>query len=262
METLEEIQKQVIVVNKALVLELISYIDLTTLSDADTNESVLKLVAKANLGFEGIHPAAICSYSQFGNLVRENLAPNMQTVVVGLGFPSGVTATEEKVQDAEAILNSGAEELDIVLNHKDFIENNYSKIHREISLIKSTLGNKHLKVILETGELKTLENIRKASVIACNAGANFIKTSTGKTVTGSTPEAVHQMCAVIADHFQKTGQQVGIKPSGGIRTFEEAALLHLIVKKTLGDTWLTPTLFRIGASSLYDNLILKHKNLS
>jgi deoxyribose-phosphate aldolase len=261
MEQLSKILKQPIITSPGLVLELISYIDLTTLSESDTDQSVLALVEKANQGFEGIHPAAICSYSRFANLVRTNLNHGMQTVVVGFGFPSGLSTIEEKLKDAETIATSEAEELDIVLNHTDFIEHNYSKINAEISQIKSVLGTKHLKVILETGKLKTQEHIKKASEIACEAGTDFIKTSTGKTDTGATAESVYQMCAVIADYFQKTGRRVGIKPSGGIRTFEDAARLHLIVKNTLGNDWLKPTLFRIGASSLYDNLIKKYKEI-
>lgn len=262
MTLLSEILKQPIAPQKELILELISYIDLTTLSESDTNESVLELVKKANLGFENVHPAAICSYSRFGDLVQENLTPPMQTVVVGMGFPSGISTTEEKIIDAETIEKSGAQELDIVLNHTDYFENNYNKITTEIKKIKAALKGKHLKVILETGALKTAENVKKASEVACNAGADFIKTSTGKIPIGSTPEAVYEMCLVISDYYKKTGRRVGIKPSGGIRTFEDAALLHLIIKSTLGNDWLNPTLFRIGASSLYDNLIEKYKELS
>ncbi|NOQ75108.1 MAG: deoxyribose-phosphate aldolase [Crocinitomix sp.] len=262
MEQLSEILKQPIVASQDLALELISYIDLTTLSEADTNESVLKLVDKANLGFEESHPAAICTYARFANFVRENLDASMQTVVVGLGFPSGTTSSQEKIEHAVEIAQSGAEELDIVLNHSDFTHLSYSQISKEIQGVKAALGTKHLKVILETGELKSAENIKKASELACEAGADFIKTSTGKTAIGATPEAVYQMCTVIAAYFEKTGRRVGIKPSGGIRTFEEAVLLHLIVQKTLGNAWLTPSLFRIGASSLYDNLIKKYKDLS
>ncbi len=259
---LSEILKQPIVAKKDLILELISYIDLTTLSESDTNESVLELVKKANSGFENAYPAAICSYSRFGDLVRENLNTPMQTVVVGIGFPLGTITTEEKITDAETTEKSGAQELDIVLNHTDFFENNHKNITAEIEKIKAALKGKHLKVILETGALKTAENIKTASEVACNAGADFIKTSTGKIPIGSTPEAVYEMCLVISNYYQKTGRRVGIKPSGGIRTFEDAAILHAIVKNTLGNDWLNPSLFRIGASSLYDNLIEKHKALS
>jgi deoxyribose-phosphate aldolase len=261
MRSLNEILNQPIEVNTDLVLELISYIDLTTLSDGDTDQSVLQLVDKANRGFNGIHPAAICTYSKFGNLVRKNLSPPMQTVVVGIGFPSGTTPSKDKIAHAIEIKASGAEELDIVLNHNDFFDSNFEQIAKEIREIKSALQNKHLKVILETGELGSTENIKTASEIACKAGADFIKTSTGKTPIGSTPTAVYEMCLVIADYYKQTGRKVGIKPSGGIRTFEDAALLQLIVKETLGKDWLSPSLFRIGASSLYDQLIEKFKEL-
>lgn len=261
MRSLNEILNQPIEVNTDLVLDLISYIDLTTLSDTDTDQSVLQLVDKANRGFNGVHPAAICTYSKFGNLVRKNLNSSMRTVVVGIGFPSGATPTQEKIQHAIEIGASGAEELDIVLNHSDFFHLSYKQITKEISGVKSALQNKHLKVILETGELGSNENIKTASEIACKAGTDFIKTSTGKTSTGAKPAAVYEMCLVIAEYYKQTGRKVGIKPSGGIRTFEDAASLHLIVKETLGKDWLNPSLFRIGASSLYDHLIEKFNQL-
>lgn len=261
MVSLEEIVKQPILARTDLVLELISYIDLTTLSEADTDQSVLTLVNKANKGFNSIYPAAICTYSQFSNLVRTHLKLPMQTVAVGVGFPSGSIPIHEKIKHAKEIAESEADELDIVLNHTDFSDLNYPKIVKEIQGVKSALGTKHLKIILETGELQTAADIIKASEIACYAGADFIKTSTGKTRVGATPEAVYYICLVISDYYNKTGRKVGIKPSGGIRTFEDAYLLHLIVKKTLGKDWLSPTLFRIGASSLYDNLIQKFKTL-
>lgn len=262
METLAEIQAKPIIASPDLILELISLIDLTTLSETDTDKSVLKLVEKANQGFRDVHPAALCTYSQFGSLVRKNLNTNIQTCVVGLGFPSGTLESEKKIDHALTVVNSGADELDIVLNHRDFFDKNHTHLSSEIRQIKTVIGTKHLKVILETGALQTRKNIRKASEIACLAGADFIKTSTGKTPIGATPEAIHEMCLVISEHYKETGRKVGIKPSGGIRNFEEAALIHTIIKEILGKDWLNPHLFRIGASSLYDNLIEKYETLT
>lgn len=255
MLTLQEILDKDLIISKDLLKKLISLIDLTTLNNTDTNPAVLQLVEKANQGFENVHPAAVCTFSNFGALVKENLNSPIQTAVVGGCFPTGQTLSEAKIEEVKHIANTGIDEIDIVLNRGDFFDGKDQQILDEISGIKKAMGDLHLKVILETGDLQSDENIKKASELAIKAGGDFIKTSTGKTNTGATPEAVYTMCLVIKEHFNTTGKKIGIKPSGGIRTPEDAVIYYKIVNEVLGYAWLTPALFRIGASSLYDNLI-------
>jgi deoxyribose-phosphate aldolase len=152
------------------------------------------------------------------------------------------------------------DEVDIVINRGQFLSGNYDFISTEILEIKKRLPNKHLKVIFETGELKTEMNIRKASQLAMQAGADFIKTSTGKISIGSTPEAVFFMCDEILNHYKTTGKKIGLKPAGGIRNLNDAIAIYKIVKSVLGTEWLNSNLLRIGASSLYDNLITEYNN--
>ena len=252
---LQEILDKELVISKDLIKKLISFIDLTTLNNTDTNSAVLKLVEKANAGFENLHPAAVCTFSNFGELVRENLNPGIQAAVVGGCFPTGQTLTEAKIEEIKVISKTGVDEIDIVLNRGDFFDGKDQQIIDEISGIKKAMGNMDLKVILETGDLESEENIKKAAELAIEAGADFIKTSTGKTATGATPLATFVMCHVIKAHFEKNGKKIGLKPSGGIRTTTDALTYYSIVQQILGEEWLNPQLFRIGASSLYDNLI-------
>mgnify|MGYP000352263188 CR=1 FL=1 len=255
MKTLQEILSTTIIPDKGLILKLISFIDLTTLDNCDTQETVLALVSKANEGFEGVHPAALCTFANYGDLVRDNLIPKIKCAVVGGCFPTGQTLSAVKIEETRLISATSIDEIDIVLNRGDFFSQNYTRIKNEISVIKSTIGDKCLKVILETGDLETVENIKHASELAIQSGADFIKTSTGKTNIGATHEAVYTMCKVIKTHYANTGIAIGIKPSGGIRTLNDAIYLYKIVHYILGKKWLQKDLFRIGASSLYNNLI-------
>jgi deoxyribose-phosphate aldolase len=186
---------------------------------------------------------------------------NIKTASVATAFPSGQVPIELKIQEVKYCIEQGADEIDMVISRGEFLSNNYKLVSDEISkisdLCKAGRDGKtiHLKVILETGELKTAENIYLASVLAINAGADFIKTSTGKISPAATPEAAFVMLKVISDHYNKTGKRIGFKPAGGIRTSDEALQYISMVKNILGDDWLKPELFRIGASSLLNNLI-------
>ncbi|HIP36687.1 MAG TPA: deoxyribose-phosphate aldolase [Crocinitomix sp.] len=248
-------------IDKDLILKLISFIDLTTLNDTDNNQTVLKLVEKANKGFKNTFPAAVCVFSNFGNLAKENVSANINVAVVSTCFPTGQTLTQAKLSEIELVNNTKIDEVDVVINRGEFLAGNLDYITNELVEIRKRLPNKHLKVILETGQLKTEEDILVASKLAMASGADFIKTSTGKAKIGSTPEAVFVMCKEIKRFYIETGKKIGIKPAGGIRTLEDALTLYKIVNEVLGKDWLTPKLFRIGASSLYDNLIESYNKL-
>jgi deoxyribose-phosphate aldolase len=260
MQKLNKILDQNIVITKELILKLISFIDLTTLSATDNDETILKLVEKANLGFENTFPAAVCVYPNFGELAKSNINNNINIAVVATCFPSGQTFNAVKTLEIDLINKTKVDEVDIVISRGKFLADDLTGVQSEITEINQQLTNKHLKVILETGELKTEENIRKASKLAMDAGTDFIKTSTGKGEIGSTAEAVYYMCDEILKFYKLTGKKIGIKPAGGIRELNDAISLYKIVNNVLGDDWLTPQLFRIGASSLYDNLITEFNN--
>lgn len=234
---------------------LLTCIDLTSLEATDNEESILNLVRKANEGFEGMHVAAVCVFPNFGDLVRKTLVHSINTAVVAGYFPSGQTFTETKINELKLIEQSTIEEVDIVIHRGEFLAGNFDFVKNEIQLMRDAVPSKILKVILETGELKTSANIKKASEIAIECGADFIKTSTGKGAAGADAAAVEIMCSVISNHYNMTGKKIGIKPSGGIREIDDALKYMDLVRKILGDEWMTNKLFRIGASSLYSAII-------
>lgn len=260
MKTLQEILADKPVINRQRILDLISFIDLTTLDNCDTPHSVSTLIQKANQGFNGIHPAAVCTFSTFSNQLRNTLNKNIKAAVVGGCFPSGQTLSSAKIEEVRLIALEPIDEIDVVLNRGDFFAGNYDAIRKELAGMKKAAGTKKLKIILETGDLNTPDQIKEAAELAIDSGADFIKTSTGKTAVGATPEAVYIMCACIKRHHEKTGIMVGIKPSGGIKTPDDALVYYQIVLSVLGEAWLSPTRFRIGASSLYENLMLAYEN--
>jgi deoxyribose-phosphate aldolase len=174
---------------------------------------------------------------------------------VAAGFPSSQTFPEIKVAECAMAVAAGATEVDIVISIGKFLEGNYQEVYDEIAEIKSAIHGSHLKVILETGALKSVENIYRASILAMAAGADFIKTSTGKIATNATPEATYVMCHAIKDWKEKTGQKVCYKPAGGVSTTEEAVVHYTLVKAILGNDWLNNESFRFGASRLANNLL-------
>lgn len=239
---------------------LFSSIDLTTLSTEDSQKSVAKFTQRVN-DFDNDYPqyknvAAICVYSNFAEVVKTHLdVPGVDIAVVAGCFPSSQTFTPVKIADAALAVEAGANEVDIVLNVGMFLDGNYEDLCDEIIELKHTVKDAKLKVILETGCLKTAENIKKASVLSLYSGADFLKTSTGKIYSGASLEAAWVMCQCIKEYYEKTGRKVGFKASGGVRTTEEALCYYAVVKEILGDEWLNQDLFRIGASSLANSVL-------
>ncbi len=235
-------------------------IDLTTLTSLDSRESVWKFVDKVN-DFEGTRPdvsnvAAICVYPNLVETVKQALtAQDVKIASVAGGFPSSQTFTEIKIAEVSMAVAAGADEIDVVLNLGYFMEEAYEELTDELSEIKESCRGAELKVILETGALQTPENIQKASVLALYSGADFIKSSTGKSYPGATLEAAYVICEVLKQYAELTGNKRGIKLSGGIRTAEDAVNYYTIVKEILGDEWLNSDLFRIGASSLAGDIL-------
>ncbi|MCF0179250.1 MAG: deoxyribose-phosphate aldolase [Bacteroidales bacterium] len=235
-------------------------IDLTTLNPTDNEERVREFTQKVN-EFEELYPeldnvASICVYPNFAEVVSMNLdVTEVDTTVVSAGFPSSQTFDEIKVAECALAVSKGADEVDIVINVGQFLQGQYEEMCDTITECKEACRGKIFKVILETGALKSASNIMKASVLAIYAGADFIKTSTGKLEPAATPEAVLVMCKAIKAYFEQTGQKIGIKVAGGVRTPEDAVKYFSIVKSVLGEEWLTKDLYRIGASSAANNLL-------
>ena len=239
---------------------MLNCIDLTTLSSTDSERSVAAFTQKVN-DFETNYPqlknvAAICVYSNFAGVVRSALeVSEVNVAVCSANFPSSQARLEVKCAETALAVADGANEVDIVFPLGYFMDENYEEIADEISEIKESAGDARLKVILETGALKTADNIKKASILSMYSGADFIKTSTGKIYDGATPEAAYVMCRCIKEYYEKHGVMVGFKASGGVRTTEDALIYYTIVKEVLGEEWLTNRFFRIGASSLGNTLL-------
>ncbi|MDR0506628.1 MAG: deoxyribose-phosphate aldolase [Dysgonamonadaceae bacterium] len=236
-----------------------SCIDLTSLKTEDSKESISKLVDEIN-NFDGTRPdianvAGVCVYPNFVQTVKDTLQSNVRIVSVAGGFPSAQTFTEVKIAEVSLATVDGADEIDIVFNCGEFLDNNISEICEEIEEIKDACRGAVLKVIIETGLLKTASNIKKAAILSIYSGADFIKTSTGKIYPGATPEAVYVICEAIKEYYSLTGQKIGVKVAGGVSSPEEALKYYLIVKEVLGEAWLSPEYFRIGSSSLNRNIL-------
>lgn len=235
-------------------------IDLTTLKCTDSEPSVMQFTQRVN-DFVDKYPdldnvAAICVYPNMAEIVNDTLeADNVNIACVSGGFPSSQTFIEVKVAETSLALHAGADEIDIVISVGKFLSGDYESMCDEIEELKDVCGEKHLKVILETGALATAENIKKASILSMYSGADFIKTSTGKEKPAATPEAAYVMCQAIKEYFLETGRKVGFKPAGGINTVEDALTYYTIVKEVLGKEWLNNELFRLGTSRLA-NLLL------
>jgi deoxyribose-phosphate aldolase len=238
---------------------LLGIIDLTTLEATDTESKVSALCKQAS-GFsvrkQGIqNVAAVCVYPPFAALVRKQLTgTGIKTACVATAFPSGQSPLEVKLKEVEYVVREGAEEVDMVINRGKFLEGKYEEVVGEIMAVKDVCGEARLKVILETGELKSIENIRKASEMALLAGADFLKTSTGKIRPAATEDAFLVMLDTIREYHTGTGKKVGIKAAGGIADAETAIRYYLLVKEVIGEEWLNKDLFRIGASRLAENL--------
>ncbi|MDQ3994932.1 MAG: deoxyribose-phosphate aldolase [Actinomycetota bacterium] len=248
---------------KLFALELaVRMTDLTTLEGADTPGKVAALASKA------VRPdpadatvpsvAAVCVYP---NLVPAALdkvrGSTVKVASVATGFPSGQTPLDLKIDEAVRAAGMGADEIDMVIDRGAFLSGNYAKVYEEVREVKAAIGNVHLKVILETGELGTYDNVRRASLLAVAGGADFIKTSTGKIQPAATLPVTLVMLEVVRDVYEETGRKVGVKPAGGIRQAKQAVQHLVAVNETLGPEWLTPDLFRLGASSLLNDILLQ-----
>ncbi|MDP4271413.1 MAG: deoxyribose-phosphate aldolase [Bacteroidota bacterium] len=239
---------------------LFSCIDLTSLNNTDNTQQIINFVEKVNR-FDQEFPqldnvAAVCVYPNFTGIVQSHLeVENVKIAAVSAGFPSAQTYTEIKVAETSLAVMDGADEIDIVMNLGNFTAGEFEELTDEISEIKDACREAHLKVILETGTLKTASNIKKAAVLAMYSGADFIKTSTGKTHPAATLEAAYVMCEAIKEYYLKTDKMIGFKAAGGIVTTEDAVKYYCIVKEVLGEKWLNKEHFRIGASRLANNLL-------
>ena len=223
---------------------LFNCIDLTTLNSTDSDESV----------------AAICVYPNFAEVVKDTLeVEDVKIACVSAGFPSSQTFIEVKIAETAMAIMEGADEIDIVISVGKFLSGDYETMCDEIQELKATCKEHHLKVILETGALKTAANIKKASILSMYAGADFIKTSTGKQQPAATPEAAYVMCQAIKEYHALTGNKIGFKPAGGINCVNDALIYYTIVKEVLGEEWLNNELFRLGTSRLANLLLSEIK---
>ncbi len=248
----------------------ISMIDLTTLEGADTPGRVISICAKAirpdPTNLDVPHVGAVCVYNDMVKVARQFLdsagGEQIPVAAVSTAFPSGRASIEVKQRDTEDAIANGATEIDMVIDRGAFLSGNLSKVLTEIVCIKEICGDRaHLKVILETGELVTYDNVRKASFLAMAAGADFIKTSTGKVQPAATPAVVLVMLEAVRDYYQLTGKKIGVKPAGGIRTTKDAIKQLVLVNETAGPEWLNPALFRIGASALLNDLLMQRMKM-
>jgi deoxyribose-phosphate aldolase len=250
---------------KAQAIDLaISMVDLTTLEGADTPGKVRALCTKAMHPGEGApRVAAVCVYPDLVSVAVETLAGSgVKVASVATAFPSGRTSLEVKVTDTALAVAAGADEIDMVIDRGAFLSGDYTKVFEQIVAVKAACGDAHLKVILETGELATYDNVRRASWLAMLAGADFIKTSTGKVAPAATLPVTLIMLEAVRDFRDRTGRQVGVKPAGGIRTTKDAIKNLVLVNETAGDDWLSPDWFRLGASSLLNDLLMQRQKLT
>ncbi|MBP8023065.1 MAG: deoxyribose-phosphate aldolase [Paludibacter sp.] len=239
--------------------QCLSQIDLTSLNGTDTDAQIIAMCEKVN-GFKAAYPhlpnvGAICVYPSMVPVVKEYLKEDIGIASVAAGFPSSMTFIEVKVAETAMAVAEGATEIDVVISIGKFLEGNFEEMYEELTELKAVCRDAHLKVIIESGALQSASNIKKASLIAMAAGADFIKTSTGKIPVAATLEATYVMCSAIKEWYEKTGVKVAYKPAGGIVTTDDAVKHYTIVKALLGNEWLNNKMFRFGASRLANNLL-------
>ena len=242
----------------------VSMLDLTTLEGADTPGKVRHLCAKAVCPSPTIPEipscAAVCVYPSLAGVAHAALeGTGVRTASVATAFPSGQASFEVKLRDVEDAVAAGAEEIDMVISREAFLAGEDTRVMEEIVRVKEACGDAHLKVILETAELGSYDHVRHASLLAMEAGADFIKTSTGKAASGATPGVTLVMLEAIRDYMERTDRPVGMKAAGGVSTSKAALHRLVLVKETLGDEWLSPDRFRIGASSLLNDLLMQYQ---
>lgn len=239
-----------------------SMMDLTTLEAKDTPGKVRQLCAKAMRPYDAMpdlpSAAAICVYPTMVRVAKEALGNSgVKVAAVATAFPSGMSTRKVKLDETKFAVNQGADEIDMVISRGHFLAGEYNYVFDEIAAVKEACGEAHLKVILETGELSTLDNVRKASDIAMYAGADFIKTSTGKVQPAATLPVTLVMLEAIRDFYYKEGKMIGMKPAGGIATAKLAIQYLVVLNETLGEAWMNPNYFRFGASSLANDLLMQ-----
>jgi deoxyribose-phosphate aldolase len=244
----------------------IGMVDLTTLEGMDTPGKVRALCAKARRPdpTDSSTPsvAAVCVYGDLVGVAREAVGDSLHVAAVATAFPSGRASLAVKLADTADAVAAGADEIDMVIDRGAFLSGDYGLVFDEIVAVKQACGSAHLKVILETGELRTLDNVRRASWLSMLAGADFIKTSTGKVTPAATPPVTLVMLEAVRDFHEATGRLIGVKAAGGIRTSKDAIKYLVLVNETVGDAWLTPDLFRFGASTLLNDLLLQRQRLA
>ena len=239
---------------------LFGSIELTSLNTTDSDVSIMAFTEKVNR-FDSLYPnfphvAAVCTYPCFAEVVNDTLeVDGVEITCVSGSFPSSQALIEVKVAETALALKDGATEIDIVMPVGKFLSGNYAELCEEIAELKQVCGEHAMKVILETGDLKTAANIKKAAILSMYAGADYIKTSTGKEKISATPEAAYVMCQTIKEYYEKTGIQIGFKPAGGINTVMDAIIYYTIVKEVLGEKWLTNKWLRLGTSRLANMLL-------
>jgi len=240
----------------------LSMVDLTTLEARDTPGKVRQLCVKAmhpHDSVSGIPPvAAVCVYPNLVRVAKETLkGSSVKVAAVSTAFPSGMSKRKVKIDETRWAVDEGADEIDMVISRGKFLEGDYQFVFDEIAAVKEACGKAHLKVILETGELSTLDNVRRASDIAMEAGADFIKTSTGKIQPAATLPVTMVMLEAIRDFYYRTGKKIGMKPAGGIATSKIAFNYLVVLRETLGEDWLNPDMFRFGASALANDILMQ-----
>lgn len=243
----------------------ISMVDLTTLEGMDTDGKVRALCTKA------LHPdptdptcpavAAVCVYGDLVVTTRACVGDRVHVAAVATAFPSGRASMDVKLMDTKQAVADGADEIDMVIDRGAFLAGNYAKVFEEIVAVKEACGDAHLKVILETGELKTYDNVRRAGWLAMQAGADFIKTSTGKVSPAATLPVTLLMLEAVRDFADQTGTRIGVKAAGGIKTSKDAIRYLVMVNETVGEDWLNPDMFRFGASSLLNDLLMQRQRM-
>lgn len=259
-DILAKVNSLVLPENDLTYRNILALLDLTSLNITDTDKTILSLCEKVN-NFTYLFPdlpdvAAICVFPRFVPLVRKNLSSEtIKIASVGASFPTSQTFTSIKADECKKAVENGADEIDMVVSVGDLLAGNIDFVSSEIRSVKEAIGKAHLKVILETGVLEEPSLIYQGSMLAMEAGADFIKTSTGKTPVSATPEAAWVMCSAIADYHKKSGVKVGFKPAGGVATTKESTLYFAIVNTLLGNEWTVAEHFRIGASRLANSLL-------
>ncbi|MDE7074458.1 MAG: deoxyribose-phosphate aldolase [Odoribacter sp.] len=243
----------------------VTCMDYTTLRVTDTADSVRNFAAdllKKLKKHELRDVAAVCVFPHYAKVVREVLqSTGIRTAVVAGNFPNSQTFTEIKINECKMAVEAGAQEVDVVISVGDMLEKNYDKVYRELQALREACKDVRMKVILETGELKDMETVFHASLIAAHARADFIKTSTGKVPVNATPESVYVMCEAVKQYYAQTQRRVGIKVAGGVSKAQSAIRYLTIVSHVLGEEWLNPCHFRIGASQLLEDLVKEIKGL-